>query len=148
MIIILLLVIVLLSIFWGDYSKISIFVLFCIVFFYPIVLFQTVALYKESAKKNFIKKVIHFGFLLFVILGAVIILAIGYVDATEKGEYTGTKIFTKDSTYVSDKNHFYIGKTQNFYFIYNKNSSTLVIPEREVTKFELQTHSTNKNPHH
>jgi len=61
-------------------------------------------------------------------------------DTTEGGRYLGTKIFTKDSTYVSDSTHFYIGKTQNYYFIYNKDSSTLVIPEREVTKFDLHAH--------
>lgn len=77
-----------------------------------------------------------------IVVFFLLLINITYLEAasTESGQYLGTKIFTKDSTYVSDKNHFYIGKTQNYYFIYNKDSSTLVIPEREVTKFELKTH--------
>ena len=69
-----------------------------------------------------------------------IVVAFSAADcvATEQGEYAGTKIYTKDSTYISDSSHFYIGKTQNYYFIHNKDSSTLVIPEREVTKFDLK----------
>lgn len=66
------------------------------------------------------------------------LLTAGSIHGVNKGAYTGTKIYTKDSTYVSDSIHFYIGKTTNYYFIYNKDKkSTLVLPEREVSKFEL-----------
>ena len=84
--------------------------------------------------KNFFQLAYNIAFFLFLLICLTALDCIG----TEKGQYVGTKIYTKDSTYVSDKNHFYIGKTQNYYFIYNKDNSTLVIPEREVTKFELK----------
>lgn len=61
------------------------------------------------------------------------------IKNVDKGNYVGTTIYTKDSTYVSDKTHYYIGKTDKFYFVYDKiKKSTLVIPEKEVLKFDLK----------
>ena len=51
-----------------------------------------------------------------------------------------TKIYTNDSTYISESSNYFIGKTEKYYFIYNKDKkSSLVIPEREVSKFELHS---------
>ena len=71
----------------------------------------------------------------------VILQATRDINNTEKGNYIGTTIVTKDSTYISTENHYFIGKTANYYFILNKekdNSSILVLPEREVSQFKLK----------
>jgi len=60
------------------------------------------------------------------------------ISKVRYGYYMGTKIYTKDSTYISDSSHYYIGKTQNYYFIHNRDNTNMIIPEREVLKFDLQ----------
>jgi len=105
---------------------------------YPIIFFLINYIYKKEKKRPLNKNLFNLAY--FSILFFAVINNFAYFDAqkAEKGIYTGTKIYTKDSTYVSDSTHFYIGKTTNYYFIYNKDKkSTLVLPEREVSKFEL-----------
>jgi hypothetical protein len=63
------------------------------------------------------------------------------IKNVDNGNFIGTTIVTKDSTYISDRTHYYIGKTEKYYFIFNKDKkTTLIIPEREVLKFELKGH--------
>ena len=85
-------------------------------------------------------KPLVFVFLLVIVTVLIICLdSIQDANYSENGKYLGTKIYTKDSTYISDSTHFYIGKTTDFYFIYNKDrKSATIIPEREVLKFELK----------
>jgi uncharacterized membrane protein len=62
------------------------------------------------------------------------------VMQVEKGKYVGTKIFTGDSTYVSDSAHYFIGKTEKFVFIYNvSDSSTDILPADKVEKIQLKS---------
>lgn len=83
----------------------------------------------------------NFKFSYFSVLVILVLVLItrNSINKVENGKYIGTKIFTEDSTYISDINHFYVGKTESFYFIYNKEAKTsLAIPEREVFKFEMK----------
>ena len=82
---------------------------------------------------------LHFSVTLMVVGILLALFAGNDVARARKGYYTGTKIYTKDSTYTSDSLHFYIGKTQNYYFFHNRGSTNLIIPEREVLKFDLKT---------
>jgi hypothetical protein len=50
----------------------------------------------------------------------------------------GTTIVTKDSSFVNTNDHFFVGKTERFVFIYNRpTQSSLVIPMEEVKKIEI-----------
>ena len=114
-------------------------VLLGLLFVYPILSHFIIKKLKESESKNFNPNLLLVPLFLIVALITQVAFTIGEELQVRKGEYTGTKIYTKDSTYVSDSTHFYIGKTTNFYFIYNKDrKSSTIIPEREVNRFELK----------
>lgn len=58
---------------------------------------------------------------------------------TEKGYYNGSKIKTIDSTYLSTDTCYFIGKTENYVFIYNKNQkATTIIPSDDVKQIYLK----------
>ena len=66
--------------------------------------------------------------------------SIADAENVNNGKYIGTRITTADSTYISDSLHFYVGRTNNFTFIYNKaDSSTAVLPNSEIKKFVLKS---------
>lgn len=111
-----------------------------VIYIYPIISYFIEKEFTNPKEKNFNQKIILIPLSLGIIM-IFYIIGLDLIQAAhvEKGEYTGTKIYTKDSTYVSDSIHYYIGKTSNFYFIYDKDKkSSTIIPEREVTKFELK----------
>ena len=55
-------------------------------------------------------------------------------------KYLGTKIVTKDTTYISDSTSFFIGKTDKFLFFYSmKDSSTTILPTESIIKIFLKT---------
>lgn len=56
----------------------------------------------------------------------------------EQGKYYGTIIVTKDSTYVVDSVNLFVGRTNNYSFMWNKitNTST-IIPNSEVSRMTL-----------
>ncbi len=124
-------------------KKIDIYFIYVIIFaglqtLYVFFIFEYALFYKEKFNLSLNKKLFHFIF--FIIILFAWLLNTIYIDVslTFKGKYLGTKIFTKDSIYISDKSSFFIGKTEKFYFIRNRRSSTLVIPEKEVIKFDLK----------
>jgi hypothetical protein len=56
------------------------------------------------------------------------------------GRYIGTVIKTKDTTYISDSTMFYVGKTKEYYFIYNKKkNNAIIIPDGEIEKVTYKT---------
>ena len=62
------------------------------------------------------------------------------INNVDKGKYLGTKVVTSDSTYTSDSFHFFIGKTENYFFIFNsREKEVTVIPNNEVKKFILKS---------
>jgi len=96
---------------------------------------STTVIFDKKINRSYINWLIAF----FLCIGTLYTMVLLEEKRINNGYYTGTTIFSKDSTYVSDAQHYYIGKTENYYFIYNqKQKSTLVIPEREVLKFELK----------
>lgn len=119
------------------YSSIT-FLIIIFVSLYPLAGWIINIVLKKTPIKLAYFQLIYFSICVILIFILVTRNTLKYVD---DGKYIGTKIYTNDSTYVSDSTHFFIGKTENFYFIHNKDKkSTLVIPEREVSKFELQVH--------
>ena len=79
-----------------------------------------------------------------IVLSIVLVVMLWYVTDNdikkcEKGRFFGTVITTKDSTYISDSSHFFIGKTEKFWFIKNRiTQSTMVIPDAEIIKSEIK----------
>ncbi|MGB3163188.1 MAG: hypothetical protein WBA96_06645 [Chitinophagaceae bacterium] len=66
------------------------------------------------------------------------------IDEVENGYYTGTKIITSDSTYVSDSNSYYIGQTSKYAFIYSKKDSfSTILPIEKIDKIILKTNVVN-----
>lgn len=62
------------------------------------------------------------------------------INEVENGRYTGTRIVTKDSTYISDSNSFYIGQTSKYVFIFSKNDSfSTILPVEKIDKIILKT---------
>jgi len=105
---------------------------------YPVIFLETAILFKKMGKK-LNHKLFHGVSLILVFFIFFFNFTFIEIQATDKGKYFGTKIYTKDSTYTSDSEHYYIGKTTSYYFIYNKGkNSTTIIPEREVLRCELK----------
>lgn len=62
------------------------------------------------------------------------------ISEVNEGNYYGTTITTEDSVYISNSNSTYIGKTEKYYFIFNKeDSSSTIIPSDEVILFKLKS---------
>ena len=107
---------------------------------YFIIATVTTLLYKKFKAKYLSedKKAVLVTALVLITL-FVVVKAFIQSKITQNGEYVGTTIYTKDSVYVSNLTHYYIGKTSTCYFIYNKDkNSATIIPERDVTRFEIK----------
>jgi len=78
---------------------------------------------------------------LLVILAALLLvssLSFGEAITRNRGNYEGTIVTTKDLTYVSTLTFFYIGKTDNYTLMYDKEAeATTIIPNSEVTKIVI-----------
>lgn len=71
-----------------------------------------------------------------------IIIFIGSLETytVDKGKYSGTQIYTRDTTYTSSDTSYFIGKTEKYIFIYNKfDTTTLIIPSESVTKIVMKS---------
>lgn len=98
---------------------------------------------KCHQKKQFIISLFKIGIIasIFAYLGY--IYAVTKINADNikifKSNY-GTAITTNDSTYISDSTFYYIGKTNNFVFLYNeKTAKYTALPMSEVKKMEIST---------
>ncbi len=100
-----------------------------------------------TAYKSQIQKLLNLDNRMIVLIASVsistlclIMLKTGFdLIRVEKGLYNGTKIYTTDSIYTSTGNSYFIGKTENYIFIYNKkDSTTSIIPSELVTKMVLK----------
>jgi hypothetical protein len=68
-----------------------------------------------------------------IVLFLIFVYTAGEITFVQQGKYTGTKIMTNDSTYISSKDSYYIGKTEKCVFFYNKKDrSTLIIPTETI----------------
>jgi zinc transporter ZupT len=77
------------------------------------------------------------AYLLFL-AGLMIYITGTEIQSVENGKYTGTKIYTADTTYTSTDSSYFIGKTEKYIFIYNnKIKSTRIIPSESVLKIDL-----------
>lgn len=62
------------------------------------------------------------------------------IERVEDGKYDGTIIKTEDSSYVSNRESFFIGKSEKYVFIYNtKDTSTLVIPTESIKQMRIKS---------
>ena len=77
-----------------------------------------------------------FAFLLFTVSTR----AVSEAEQVHNGQLLGTTIITADSTYVSDSIHFYIGRTSQYTYIYNKqDKSSTILPNSEIKRISLKT---------
>ena len=61
------------------------------------------------------------------------------VSNVENGKFVGTIIKTKDSTYLSTKERYFIGKTDKFVFFYDtKQKATTIIPSEKIESIILK----------
>lgn len=89
----------------------------------------------ETAKKILLTIVV-FGF----IVHQVLVNTNKEARRAYNGRYIGTIIKTKDSTYISDPTTFYVGKTKEYSFLYNKKkNSAIIIPNGEIEKMVYKT---------
>lgn len=80
--------------------------------------------------------VIHSGVSLLFLL--VVFFTSYELNFVEKGKYTGTIIKTVDSSYISTDSSYFIGKTSEYVFIYNKlKKSTTIIPSSKIENIIL-----------
>lgn len=82
----------------------------------------------------------HFFYLVlsFIVFLFVILIRID-IDSVKRGKYKGTIISTKDMCYVSTDSSYFIGKTEEYVFIYNvKDTSTDVIPTSTITNMKIK----------
>jgi len=109
-----------------------------LIIIYPVISYFII----KNLDNSYQKKLNPYLLLVPLFITLIIFFIIGTVmeeNKVENGIYSGTKIYTKDTTYFSNSVHYYIGKTTNYYFIFNKDrQSSTIIPEREVIKFELK----------
>lgn len=84
-------------------------------------------------------KILSVPFLLISMTASILIYTAFQIISIENGKYIGTQIIINDATkYISSDSTFYIGKTADYIFFYNKNDKhTTVIPTSEVKKLEL-----------
>lgn len=107
-------------------------------------LFTLTGIYMSFATKDFINSIpdisSFFVFIFFLTIISSILLKVSYeIVAVEKGKFKGTIVATQDSTYISNKTNYFIGKTEKYVFIYNANDTTTsVIPTESITKFIIK----------
>lgn len=83
---------------------------------------------------------IHQHFMLLIILGTLLVNSAGYAalefyKVKYKGYYSKIRLVFEDSEFQSDENKFYIGKTEKYFFMYDKVSNTAeVIPAETIKK--------------
>ena len=128
----------------GVFTKIGTVILFINLVISAIVLPIAISairrLYYHFWEKSLIVEVVFFIEILLISLIGLYELTNWDVKNTKHFQYYGTKIITSDSTYTSDSLHYYIGKTENYVFIYNTpDKSATIIPSSEVRKMILKT---------
>ncbi len=70
----------------------------------------------------------------------VLVVTASEIKSVEKGKYKGTIIITADSTYISTDSSYFIGKTENYVFVFNKkDTTTSIIPSELITKMILKS---------
>jgi hypothetical protein len=82
---------------------------------------------------------VSFTFIFGILLFFIIFFSSIEIRNVENGIYRGTTIITDDTTYTSNDTSYFIGKTDNFVFIYNKkDTSSIIIPMEFVKKIILK----------
>ncbi len=108
-------------------------------FMIPILAFMALSIYvirilvtREYFKKNHLKGLLTYFLSVYLLI---IVLSVSYEILTRKyygGTYNVT-VSLKEKGIITTPNYFYIGKTNNFIFIYNKpNNATDVYPTSEI----------------
>lgn len=89
----------------------------------------------ETGKKILLASVV-FGFIVYQVL----VNTNKEARRAYNGRYIGTIIKTKDTVYISDSTTFYVGKTKEYSFLYNKKkNSAIIIPNGEIEKMIYKT---------
>jgi hypothetical protein len=77
---------------------------------------------------------------LVLMIGGIILNTAIEVSNVAKGKFLGTTIVTNDTTYISDKYHYFIGKSAEYFFIYHAKDTTVsIIPTSELKSMRLKT---------
>jgi hypothetical protein len=83
---------------------------------------------------------VFFGFIICVSIFFIVFFSAIEVRTVQRGKYRGTKIITADTTYISNDTSYFIGKTDQYLFIYNtKDTSTSMIPIESIKKIIFKT---------
>jgi hypothetical protein len=89
------------------------------------------------------------GMFLFLAIGFAILffwLHVGEeISKVKNGMYSGTKIYTSDSTFSSDKNSYFIGQTSRYVFFYRAvEETTTIISIDEVKRIDLKENDVDR----
>ena len=97
----------------------------------------------EFVSKTKVPRIYIYTVFLSIIICAVLIYTTIYeIGDVDKGKYSGTIIKTSDSTYISTAKNYFIGKTESYVFIYNKDScTTTIIPKDGLKQMVLKINS-------
>jgi hypothetical protein len=122
-----------------DYSRriilgtISITIMYCFCVWFLQLVFQRI--FNRNIHRLYYRIVISF----YLIVLAVVASSLESAHKTMKGKYVGTQVYTTDSVYTSTINNFYIGKTENYVFLYDKNLKiATALPNLEVKKLGIK----------
>lgn len=92
---------------------------------------------KSNSRQRMIRVAIIFA--IGMAIYSLLYFSLSEINSVRKGKYSGTIIQTKDSTYISSKTNYFIGKTDKFAFMYNSNDSTsTIIPMAEVKTIKFK----------
>jgi hypothetical protein len=82
-----------------------------------------------------LRQYLYYSMLFLFVVLIVIYRAVDQASSVDEGKFIGTTIRTKDSTYVSDSAHIYIGRTKEYTYIYNKpDKSSTILPNSEIER--------------
>lgn len=93
------------------------------------------------------EKIIKYKALYLLLLGPTIFLMLEFLMAAKEveqlrgGKYNGSIIETEKKTYTTFKDTVFVGKSENYVFLYRrKDSTSIIIPTSDIKYMELKTH--------
>lgn len=127
---------IMMIIYWNDYFEKTLFGLVLVLSILLMYVYRlSLHAVNETGKKILLTTVV-FVFIVYQVL----VNTNTEARRAYNGRYIGTVIKTKDTTYISDSTMFYVGKTKEYYFIYNKKkNNAIIIPDGEIEKVTYKT---------
>ncbi len=76
--------------------------------------------------------------IIFLLTWFFVIKILSDIQNTENGKFVGTKVITEDSTYISTQDHYYIGQTSTYIFLFDKTlNKPTIIPASKIKRIDL-----------